>query len=177
MFRYFLFASLIVLSSLAQAVPITWSLNDVRFADGAIATGSFIYDAETNSYSDVSIFTGIGDDYFLDVIEYGANAGSLSHHSMLFKSETGSCTALLGLCNRELTLYFMGPLGLTDSGGTHALELGSSMESSSALFEDGASSRFVISGSVSAMPAPSPAPFWLFMLALLAMVRFKKRAP
>lgn len=45
------------LSSWAHAAPIMWTLTDVLFNDGGTATGSFVYDATTNAYSNISITT------------------------------------------------------------------------------------------------------------------------
>lgn len=44
------------------AIPInvTWYLSGVRMADGAVATGSFVYNALTNTYSSVDITTSGG---------------------------------------------------------------------------------------------------------------------
>jgi len=42
-------------SGAASAIPVTWRLNDVTFEDGRVAYGSFVYDADTNNYSDASI--------------------------------------------------------------------------------------------------------------------------
>ena len=41
----------------AQAAPVLWTLNGVTFDDGAVATGSFVYDAVTNQYSAIQIVT------------------------------------------------------------------------------------------------------------------------
>ncbi len=44
-----------------MAVPIQWTLSNVTFVGGATASGSFIYDADTNTYSAISIVsTGSG---------------------------------------------------------------------------------------------------------------------
>lgn len=45
----------------ATAAPVTWTLDDVAFAAGTTATGQFNYDANTNTYSDVSITVTLGD--------------------------------------------------------------------------------------------------------------------
>ena len=44
----------------AHANPITWHLDGVAFDDGGTANGSFVYDADTNIYSDVSVVTTAG---------------------------------------------------------------------------------------------------------------------
>lgn len=36
----------LLLSAMAHAVPVEWTLNNVVFADGAVATGSFVFDAD-----------------------------------------------------------------------------------------------------------------------------------
>lgn len=42
------------------ATPIVWQLNDFDLLDGGVATGTFTYDADTNTYSDVLITTTAG---------------------------------------------------------------------------------------------------------------------
>jgi len=49
-----------VFASAASAAPIEWTLTDIEFSDGGTATGSFIYDADTTSYSSISISTSGG---------------------------------------------------------------------------------------------------------------------
>jgi hypothetical protein len=48
------------LAGSASAAPVTWTLNGVTFQDGATASGSFVYDATTNTYSNVNITTSGG---------------------------------------------------------------------------------------------------------------------
>lgn len=51
-----LFAALLsALGTTAEASPVQWTLTDVLFEDGGTATGSFIYDADTNAYSGINI--------------------------------------------------------------------------------------------------------------------------
>ena len=49
-----------VLGANVRAEPIVWQLNNFDLLDGAVATGVFTYDADTNTYSDVSITTTAG---------------------------------------------------------------------------------------------------------------------
>jgi len=44
----------------ASARHIFWQLRDVQFSDGGIAGGRFIYDVDSNTYSDVLIITNAG---------------------------------------------------------------------------------------------------------------------
>lgn len=47
-------ASALLAAGPALAIPLTWYINGT-FADGAVINGSFTYDADTNTYSAVSI--------------------------------------------------------------------------------------------------------------------------
>lgn len=44
----------------AAAAPVRWTLDGVRFGDGGVATGSFVYDAATNQYSNIHVTTTAG---------------------------------------------------------------------------------------------------------------------
>ncbi|MEZ5894401.1 MAG: VPLPA-CTERM sorting domain-containing protein [Parvularculaceae bacterium] len=44
----------------AGATPVTWTLADAVFSDGGTASGTFIYDADANVYSNVDIVTTAG---------------------------------------------------------------------------------------------------------------------
>ncbi len=48
---------LTAMSSTAVAAPVKWTLVDVTFSDGGTASGSFMYDADTNVFSAVDITT------------------------------------------------------------------------------------------------------------------------
>ena len=39
----------------AYADPVLWTLSDAAFTNGGTATGSFVYDADTDVYSDINI--------------------------------------------------------------------------------------------------------------------------
>lgn len=43
----------LLISGSAQAFPLQWTVNDVVFDDGGTASGSFFYDADTNTYSNI----------------------------------------------------------------------------------------------------------------------------
>ncbi len=51
---------LLCVPSVASADGITWSLSGVTFDDGGTASGSFVYDAVTNTVSAVNIVTTAG---------------------------------------------------------------------------------------------------------------------
>jgi hypothetical protein len=47
----------------AQAIPVVWTLQDVAFDDGGTATGSYVYDADSNAYSDINVTSTAGTAY------------------------------------------------------------------------------------------------------------------
>jgi hypothetical protein len=62
----------------AHAAPVTWTLDNVVFDDGATATGSFVYDRDTNTYSTISITTnpphdGCNADYTVERVPNNAS--------------------------------------------------------------------------------------------------------
>lgn len=46
---------LLAWNSLALASPVQWTLSDVLFEDQGTASGSFVYDADTDAYSSIAI--------------------------------------------------------------------------------------------------------------------------
>ena len=55
----------------ANAVPIVWTLADAVLDDGQTITGGFVYDRDTNTYSDISI----------------TNSGSTTYESTIFNQQ------------------------------------------------------------------------------------------
>lgn len=52
--------SLIAIGGLAHASPILWTLSGVTMVDGATAAGSFVYDADSNVFSQINVTTAGG---------------------------------------------------------------------------------------------------------------------
>jgi hypothetical protein len=52
---FVLLALVVVLVPAASATSITWTFSDATFVSGGLATGSFAYDADTNTFSAISI--------------------------------------------------------------------------------------------------------------------------
>lgn len=52
--------SLLLSAAVSGADPVTWFLSDVRFDDGGTASGSFVFDADTQAFSNVDITTTDG---------------------------------------------------------------------------------------------------------------------
>ena len=98
----------------AQATPIIWYLSNVTFTGGGMASGSFTYDASTNTYSAINISTTGGS---LPATTYTADSIGLA-----------SGLALTEGLNRNWLLAFSSPL--TNGGGTIALNSVLSVEAS-----------------------------------------------
>ena len=45
-----------VVAAAAQAVPVQWSVNGLVRDDGGTVSGSFVYDADTDTYSAVNVY-------------------------------------------------------------------------------------------------------------------------
>lgn len=60
LFVAFGLAAMPALGAGAQAAPVTWSLQDVVFEDGGVATGSFVFDADTGVFSEINVTTTMG---------------------------------------------------------------------------------------------------------------------
>ena len=57
----FLLAAAVMMTALnALAVPTVWTLAGVTFSDGGTASGSFVYDADSNTYSSINIVANGG---------------------------------------------------------------------------------------------------------------------
>jgi hypothetical protein len=96
--------------SIASADGITWGLSGVTFDDGGTASGSFVYDAITNTYSSISIITSPGAAFG------GTTYTSLS--SAFGSSSTGLLVGASGNLTNTSLLFLLYGTALTNSGGT-----------------------------------------------------------
>ena len=110
-----------VLGSYAHAVPVAWQLNNFDLLDGGDAMGVFTYDADTNTYSDVSITTTAGT---ISGNPFpGASYSFVRNDS--FVSPSATFVSLLATSGPDFTgvsnfaMQFDGPL--TNAGGTLGL--------------------------------------------------------
>ncbi|MGA8538604.1 MAG: hypothetical protein WB566_03850 [Terriglobales bacterium] len=105
----------------AHAVPLTWTLQGVTFADGSTASGTFVYDADNpvpnGTYSNISITTTAGTTVLASGFPY-ISPNQVSYELRLFPVTT---------TNPDLTgtpsLWFRFALPLGDAGGTSPLIL------------------------------------------------------
>lgn len=99
-----------VISVSASAVPLLWTLNGVNFNDGGTASGTFVYDADTTTYSAINITTTTGG------VRTGATYACAEFATALFYSPT---------CAVNLTgvfIFWLFPSSaLTNGGGSISL--------------------------------------------------------
>jgi hypothetical protein len=138
----------------AQAAPVTWTVNNAIFDDGATLIGQFDYDDITGLYSNIALSSSSGS-FFPAPANYG-QAG-LWNAAEVYFTEFGSSGRVLGLQFEQ---------ALTSAGGI--LELGA--------FESitPPDARWVLAGAtVTAVPIPAAA--WLFGSALAGLGYLRKR--
>ena len=107
----------------ALADPILWTLNNVTFSDGGTASGSFIYDADFNTYSAINIETTPGTERLS-----GATYIQLSNEFVSNDTRVVVLTAAGSVTGASLLLlpYYGTPL--TNAGGTVVLTIPISAE-------------------------------------------------
>jgi PEP-CTERM motif len=150
-----------VIAPTVSADDVTWTLTDVAFSDGATASGSFVYDADTNTVSSVDITTTLGS--LFDGATYTGvdpNYGPLSDE-IVFVPDASS-TDFTG--TPALDFGFM--TDLTDSGGVVPLQAGFEDTCANADCTSGSIVRTTISGEVVAPTAKTPEPASLSLLLL-----------
>ena len=156
-----------------HAASILWTLTDIVFDDGGTATGSFIYDADTNMFSSVSVTTSGGSidpGNYSDVLFGDAtNAGLVGQ---LLADYTG---------DRLLQLIFQTPL--TNAGGIVDLTFINPAFSSfeftcgdSGCFA-GTIERTMVTGGLIGTPVPATAPLMVSGIGVwLAWMRRERKS-
>ena len=170
--RYFL-AVIFFIASVANAEPIRWTLTDALLTDGAGAIGSFVFDSDTSTYSDVDIVVSGGS--FLPNTHYDQLYQSFGPFAAKFAADDGS---FLNLVPVE---------SLGDAGVISSLEVNLGVggwipndpytSSQEVGFADTADTvNMFVSGSLTGSVVPLPAAAWLFGSALagLGWMRRKK---
>jgi hypothetical protein len=152
------------------AVPVTWTLSGVTFADGGTASGTFVYDADTGLYSSFNITTTTGSARTGATYHFGTNIYA-PEYSLMVTVGSGDLTG-------TPALYLVFSSLLSNGGGTVPLVLGADPDttSSEASCSDAACgtsepvARQVTAGSITTNPVtPTPAPpTWILGLIGLA---------
>ena len=178
-FKRYMLVILISLLSVhtAQAGFIKWVLDDVVFNDQSTAYGSYFYDADTNTYSNIDITTSTsGTNY--NVVHPGSYSSSV--FLSLLTTDIGDQTggAFLSIALDEV---------MTSMGGTIAIVPDFNFSGGTGFSFEGlcinptctglAPNRGISSGSVTAN-VPEPSTLAIFALGLMGLAsrRFKKRS-
>ena len=159
--------------SIASADGITWDLSGVTFDDGGTASGSFVYDALTNTYTpgDITVTTTAG------TLLTGATYTSLS--ACCGSSDTGLTLGpnVSDFTNTPL-LFLLFSAPLTNAGGTIQLSFGfadTDFDSAEDFCTNSDCSefsmRFVTGGEVVGSPAvPEPSSISLLIGGLIVLL-------
>jgi hypothetical protein len=166
MSKFVVLVSLALSSFMADAAPVTWTLNGIVFDDGGTATGSFIYDVDTDMYSAINITTQGG-----DALAFPGDSYTQLFTENASTSESLQTQPVSG--NHGFGMKF--ETSLTDSGGVIDIVLGNVISVEINLGGPGSGFlRNIAAGSVSAVPVP--AAVWLFGSALAGLGWFRRKA-
>ena len=106
----------------AFAFPVTWTLSGATFSDGGTATGSFVYDADTNTLSNWSVSVAGGNTGTFPPITYDTTSAG-SYYNPANATTLG---VNLSIGSRELRMP--GTSALSNAGGTMAINLASGFQ-------------------------------------------------
>ncbi|MGI9341883.1 MAG: hypothetical protein ACR2QV_03490 [Gammaproteobacteria bacterium] len=163
------------LISAAEAAPVTWTLQNVVFKSGGTATGSFVYDVDTSTYSSISITTSpfmlLGTTY-TEIAENPLSDASFLLSHRFDVRQPGDLMVFFLDFESDLT-NAGGTVGLSTSVATEAYCFDASVLP--CLTETGRIIDPIANASVFAL-VPIPAAAWLFgsALGLLGWARCKK---
>jgi hypothetical protein len=143
----------------AAAAPVLWTVQGVPFPFGGVASGSFVFDADTGTYSDVAVSVSAAGPSFdtSEVLTIDSDESRLHLQDGL----GGDLTGLEGMI-----LFFASPL--TNAGGTVFLTQVSAQECLDSTCSGFSQSIFISDlGSVVGTPVPEPSAMFLFGAGLL----------
>jgi hypothetical protein len=162
--------AILVLPTLASADGVTWTLNNVSLSDGGTVSGSFNYDASTNTYSAInvistagSVFSGASYSSVTDAVFAGSTVVGLGQNPFFDGDLTGQSI---------LALIFLNPL--TNAGGSDSVFVMETDCTTSTCLP--AIPRLGVTGSVTgAAAAPEPPSILLLTSGILGLTLFFRR--
>jgi hypothetical protein len=145
-----LLTSALAIAPVSFASTVTWNLNNVTFSDGATASGSFNFDADTNTLTtwNISVTSGV-----LSAFTYSPTDSTAGSYFQV----AGYQDELLFMVNGSTRQLRLTPVyALTDSGGTDPIDLNTFGNGSGSVeCNNCAPYREVVSGSL-ATATPEP---------------------
>jgi len=171
-----LISSIFIVSSV-QAETIRWTLQDVLLSDGQSATGSFDYDTDTSSVSNISLFTSGSASwdatYFNTSFETISDSYTCTYYSCFFAPENATTGSVI------LEIALAGAWDRFDSPDTYDIYRGNALWRCGTDCLGGISSvpplAEVIDGSITGALVPVPAAVWLFGSALAGLGWLRRR--
>lgn len=149
---------------MALATPVKWTLSGVTFDDGGTASGSFVYDEDTNTYSAVNVTTSGGS---LTPKHY------VSAHAAQSDGDGPTLVTSTGAAANAPVLAFYYPLPLSNAGGTatpftFVSGEGQCSSAACAAFVGGALQRRVTGGSMTTIvPIPTLSEWMMITLGVV----------
>lgn len=181
----FFFMCFFFFTQAANATLVRWELENFNFDDGGSATGTFVYDTELGTVSDINIYTLSGSR--VEGRHYIATAGSWGRHSevgLLVFTDTSSTEDYQGagwfrFDIREIRDYYEIGRRLRAWNGAESYCVNSECSSAASIITDPDNYRRGGGGiiAIEHLPAvPLPAAGWLFLSAIGGLFWTKKRA-
>lgn len=157
--------ALMAASVSAQAIPITYTLQNVTFADGTAATGSFAFDANTHLSSGFSVSTTAG--------TLAAFNWNQSDSGLYYGGGFGPNNFILMTTNGQRVFNFSFIDPFTNAGGTFAINTASTYECNNCgIFRRVTGGTVTSDAPATAVPEPSTA---ALMLAAIGAFGFAGR--
>ncbi len=134
---------MLVLANTASAAPVTWYLT-ATLNDGGTASGSYVYDAASNTYSNFNIVSTTGTQRNGDVYTVG---GYPYNSASFFLAKNAGESA-------GIYFYLVGPM--SGAGGTILLSGGQEWDCATPNCGTGTNARTMTSGSITTTAPPAP---------------------
>lgn len=104
---------LLLFSVSVWAIPVTWTFKNAAFTDGGTITGSFVYDADQNQFSNINVTTTPGTGNLATTATYVAYDPAVVRSSVTLAFVTLSSGDLTGT---RVLVVLMGA-AMTNAGG------------------------------------------------------------